>query len=62
VTALVERIGYDAATELAVEHGRTGRSIRELAIERGLLTGEEFDAAVTAERVLQLGSNPSRPE
>ena len=62
VTALVERIGYDAATELAVEHGRTGRPIRELAIERGLLTGEEFDAAVTAERVLQLGSNPSRPE
>ena len=56
VTALVDRLGYEAAQGIAVEMKQAGQSAREIAIERGLLTGEEFDRLVTAEAVLQLGS------
>jgi aspartate ammonia-lyase len=56
VTALVGTIGYEAATRLAQEAGDTGKTIRELVIEKGLLTGEQFDALVSAEAVMRLGS------
>ena len=35
-TALVPEIGYDAAAALAKEALRSGRTIRELATERGI--------------------------
>ncbi len=35
-TALAPEIGYDAATSLAKEAFKTGRTIRELAVERGI--------------------------
>ncbi|MFZ5831636.1 MAG: aspartate ammonia-lyase [Planctomycetota bacterium] len=54
LTALVERIGYDACESLA--NAQDGKSIRDLVIERGLLTAEEFDALVSAERSMRLGS------
>jgi fumarate hydratase class II len=38
-TALAPEIGYDAATTLAKEAFKTGRTIRELATERGLAPG-----------------------
>jgi len=56
VTALLDEIGYDAATDLAAESARTGRSVRELALARGLLTGEQFDTLVAPDRVMRLGS------
>ncbi len=56
VTALVGRLGYEVAQDIAVEMKRTGKSAREIAIERELLTGEEFDQLLTAEAVLRLGS------
>jgi len=43
VTILSPRIGYLAAADVAKESLSTGRSIRELALERGLLTAEEAD-------------------
>ena len=46
VTALNPKIGYDAAAKIAKRAHETGGTLREAAIELGLLTGEEFDDAV----------------
>jgi len=46
VTALVPRIGYDRAAEIAKEAWRTGKTVKELVVASGLLSEEE------AERVL----------
>ena len=46
VTALNPRIGYDNAAKIAKYAEETGGTLREAAIELGLLNGEEFDAAV----------------
>jgi aspartate ammonia-lyase len=54
VTALVEQIGYHQAQEVAA--AAQGRSVREVVIETGLLTGEEFDQMVSPEAVTRLGS------
>lgn len=43
VTALVPFIGYEAAASLAQEALRTGRTVRDLAREKGLLPAEELD-------------------
>ncbi len=56
VTALVERIGYPAAQQIALDAGRSGRSVREVVIEQGILTGEEFDKLISPENVTRLGS------
>lgn len=45
MAALVPVIGYEAAANLAKEALATGRTIRELAIEKGLLSGDEPDKA-----------------
>jgi aspartate ammonia-lyase len=44
VTVLNPHIGYDAATEIAKEYLRSGKSIRELVREKGLLSEEQIDA------------------
>ena len=46
VTVLAPTIGYNAAAEVAKESVATGRSIRELAVESGLISGDDFDALV----------------
>lgn len=46
VTALTPKIGYDAAAKLAQKAHRDGATLREVAIEEGTLTAEEFDALV----------------
>lgn len=56
VTALLETIGYEKATELARRAEKENRSVRELAVEMGLLTGEQFDELVAPEAVTRLGS------
>jgi aspartate ammonia-lyase len=45
-TLLNKRIGYARAAEIAKESERTGRPVREIAAERGLISSEEFDALV----------------
>jgi fumarate hydratase class II len=45
-TALNPKIGYDNSAKVAKRAHETGGTLREAAIELGLLTGEEFDAAV----------------
>jgi aspartate ammonia-lyase len=59
LTALVERIGYDAAEQLAAEIAANPASqadVRQLVIDRGLLTAQEFDELTSPERVTRLGS------
>ncbi|MBI4923772.1 MAG: class II fumarate hydratase [Devosia nanyangense] len=52
VTALNRRIGYDNAARLAKNAHKKGTTLRESAIELGLLTGEEFDAEVKPENMV----------
>jgi aspartate ammonia-lyase len=50
-TALSPHIGYAATAEIAKESVRTGKSIREIARERGVLTDAELDALLAPERM-----------
>jgi fumarate hydratase class II len=45
-TALVPRIGYDRAAALAKEAWQSGRTVREVAEEQGVLSRDELDAAL----------------
>ena len=45
-TTLTPYIGYDAAALIVKESIATGRSVRELALEKGLLTEEQLDVAL----------------
>jgi aspartate ammonia-lyase len=60
LTALVERIGYDAAEHLA-EHlaetkGDPALTIKHFVAEHGWLSADEFDQLTSPERVTRLGS------
>ena len=46
VTALNRKIGYENAAKVAKTAYKNDKSLRETAIELGLLTGEEFDELV----------------
>ncbi len=61
LTALVDRIGYSAAQEIAALAKATGTGVRSVVIERGLLSAEDFDDMISAESVTRLGS-PLRKE
>ena len=56
LTALVERIGYEAATEVARLAQAEGRSVRQVVLEKRLLTAAQFDCLVSPENVMRLGS------
>jgi aspartate ammonia-lyase len=60
VTALVEKIGYEAATVVAAEARAAGKPVRQVVVEKGLMTGDAFDALVSSEAVMRLGSPPKR--
>jgi len=49
VTALAPHIGYDAAARVAKTANASGKTLREVAIELGVATGEEFDRWVRPE-------------
>jgi fumarate hydratase class II len=55
VTALVPKIGYDAAADIAKEALATGRSVREIAAERNVLTSEELDEALDVRKMTEGG-------
>ncbi len=54
-TALVPAIGYEAATEVVTEAHATGRSVREVAVSRGLLGDDDFAELLSPEAVTRLG-------
>src|ERR1041384_5626699 len=51
VTALNPHIGYDNAAKIAKHAHKQGISLRESAIQLGLLTGEQFDGYVKPEEM-----------
>ncbi len=55
-TALVGPLGYDRVSALVKQAHAEGRSVRELVIESGLMTTQEFAEAITPEAVCRLGS------
>ena len=55
VTALVPEIGYDAAAEVSKEAYRTGKSLKEIVLEKGLMTEEQVDDALNPRRMTEGG-------
>ena len=54
-TALSPYIGYAATAEIAKESVRTGRPIRELVLERGLVDRERLDRILSPEAMTKPG-------
>ncbi len=52
VTALNPHIGYDNAAKVAKKAHAENKTLRETAIELGLLTGEKFDEIVRPEKMI----------
>jgi len=52
VTALNPHVGYDAAAKIAKNAHAKGITLRESALELGLVTGEQFDEWVRPERMV----------
>src|SRR4029079_3103568 len=50
-TALSPHIGYAATAEIAKESVATGKSVRQIARERGILTDAQLDAILSPERM-----------
>jgi aspartate ammonia-lyase len=61
LTALVEMLGYEKAQEIGAIARSTGKKIREVAIENGFLSAEDFDRLISPENVSRLGS-PEKEE
>jgi len=55
ITALNPHIGYDNGARIVKEAAATGRSVRELVLESGLMTAEELDAALDLRKMTQGG-------
>lgn len=54
-TALAPAIGYDAAAEIAKEAAKTGQSIREVALARGVLPAERLAELLDPESMTEPG-------
>jgi fumarate hydratase, class II len=55
VTALNPHIGYDNGARIAKEASATGRSVRELVLEAGLMTETELDSALDIKAMTEGG-------
>lgn len=56
-TALVPAIGYDKAAEISKEAHRSGRTVREVALEVEVLPPDQLDAALDIRRMTEPGLN-----
>jgi aspartate ammonia-lyase len=54
-TALSPRLGYGVTAEIAKESVRTGKSIREIVLERGLLDAGQLDRLLSVEAMTHPG-------
>lgn len=52
-TSLAPAIGYDAAAAIAKEAFKTGKTVRQVALERNVLPADELDHALNARRMTQ---------
>ena len=55
VTALNPHIGYDNGAMVAKEALATGRSVREVVLEKGLLSEDELDAVLDLRKMTEGG-------
>jgi aspartate ammonia-lyase len=55
VTALNPHIGYDAGAQVAKEALATGKSVREVVLEHGLLTEEDLDRVLDIKKMTEGG-------
>ncbi len=56
VTALVSRLGYNKASEIAKKSRSSGRTVRQIVCEDSkMMSNEEFDMLTSAENLLRLG-------
>jgi fumarate hydratase class II len=53
--ALAPAVGHDEAAEIAQEAHRTGRTVREVAEERGVLSPEALDRLLDPYRMTEPG-------
>jgi len=53
--ALAPHVGYETATEVAREAARTGRSVKEVILERGLLSEDELEIVMAPEEMTKPG-------
>ncbi|MBI4396381.1 MAG: aspartate ammonia-lyase, partial [Elusimicrobia bacterium] len=54
-TALAPRIGYDQAAEIAKEAYRTGKTVRQLALEKKVLPEKELNELMNARKMTEPG-------
>jgi aspartate ammonia-lyase len=54
-TALSPHIGYAATADVAKQSAATGRSLRDIVLERGLLTAGQLDAILSVEAMTRGG-------
>lgn len=57
LTALIEVIGYEAAQDVGRIARQTGNTIKEVVLQRALLSAEQFEQLVSPESVMRLGSS-----
>ena len=55
VTALSPRIGHDAAAKIAREAYETGRTVREVALQKGVLPEKELEKILDPWRMTKPG-------
>ena len=55
VTALNPHIGYDRAADVAKTAYAQGKTLREVVVEKGLMSGERFDEVVVPAHMIQPG-------
>ena len=55
ITAVNPHIGYETASQIAKEALETGRPVRELCLEKGVLTEEELDIILHPEEMTEPG-------
>jgi len=59
VTSLAPKIGYDRAAEIAKESAKTGRTVREICLERKVLPVEELERALDPVGMTEPGGESS---
>ena len=59
VTSLAPKIGYDRAAEIAKESAKTGRTVRELCLEKKVLPVDELERALSPEEMTEPGGEGS---
>lgn len=59
VTSLAPKIGYDRAAEIAKESARTGRTVREICLEKKVLPVEELERALDPVAMTEPGGEGS---